>query len=100
VALSIESAPIVLDVREYKGDQIVSASQAKTSRALMKLLKIGISALPLSVTATVGLTADYEIFGNIMSVATGENYILSSASTTRIGSAITAPQSSTPRPGN
>ena len=40
----------------------------------MKLLKTGILALSLTVTATVGLAADYEIFGDFMSVATGENH--------------------------
>ena len=39
-----------------------------------KLLKTGIFALSLTVTATVGLAADYEIFGDFMSVATGENH--------------------------
>ena len=39
-----------------------------------KLLKTGILALSLTVTATVGLAADYEIFGDFMSVATGENH--------------------------
>src|SRR6202161_1763501 len=53
---------------------MAGASQAKTSRALMKLLKTGILALSLTVTATVGLAADYEIFGDFMSVATGENH--------------------------
>ena len=40
----------------------------------MKLLKTGILALPLAVTATVGLAADYEIFAEFQSVATGENH--------------------------
>ena len=40
----------------------------------MKLLKAGILALPLTVTATAGLAADYEIFAEFMSVATGENH--------------------------
>src|SRR6478752_4370605 len=39
-----------------------------------KLLKTGILALSLTATATVGLAADYEIFGDFMSVATGENH--------------------------
>jgi hypothetical protein len=40
----------------------------------MKLLKTGILALSLTVTATVGLAADYEIFAESTSVETGENY--------------------------
>ena len=40
----------------------------------MKLLKIGILALSLTVTATVGLAADYEIFADFQSVETGENH--------------------------
>ena len=40
----------------------------------MKLLKTAIIALSLTVTATVGRAADYEIFGDFMSVATGENH--------------------------
>ena len=40
----------------------------------MKLLKTGILALPLTVTATVGLAADYEIFADTQSVQTGVNY--------------------------
>jgi hypothetical protein len=48
--------------------------QPKTWRVLVKLLKTGIPALSLTVTATVGLAADYEIFGDFMSVATGENH--------------------------
>jgi hypothetical protein len=51
---------------------MAGASQAKTSRALMKLLT-GISALSLTVTATVGLAADYEIFAEFTSVASGVN---------------------------
>ena len=40
----------------------------------MKLLKIGILLLSLTVTATVALAADYEIFDDFTSVATGENH--------------------------
>ena len=40
----------------------------------MKLLKTGISALSLTAMATVGLAADYEIFDDFMSVATGESH--------------------------
>ena len=40
----------------------------------MKLLKIGILALSLTVTATVGLAADYELFADIASVETGVNH--------------------------
>ena len=40
----------------------------------MKLLKSGILALSLTVTAAVGLAADYEIFAEFMSVETGENH--------------------------
>jgi hypothetical protein len=42
--------------------------------SLMKLLKTGILALPLTVTATVGLAADYEIFAEFMTVETGVNH--------------------------
>jgi hypothetical protein len=40
----------------------------------MKLLKTGILALSLTVTATVGLAADYEIFAEFTTVETGENH--------------------------
>ena len=40
----------------------------------MKLLKSEILALSLTVTATAGLAADYEIFAEFMSVETGENH--------------------------
>jgi hypothetical protein len=40
----------------------------------MKLLKTAILAFPLTVTATVGLAADYEIFAEFTTVATGENH--------------------------
>jgi len=40
----------------------------------MKLLKTGILALPLIVTATVGLAADYEIFAATATVETGVNH--------------------------
>ena len=40
----------------------------------MKFLKIGILALSLTVTATVGLAADYEIFADITTVGTGVNH--------------------------
>jgi hypothetical protein len=73
VATPPEGDPSVLSVREYKGYQMAGASQAKTSRALVKILKTGTLALSLTVTATVGLAADYEIFDDFMSVATGES---------------------------
>jgi hypothetical protein len=40
----------------------------------MKFLKTGLLALPLTVTATVGLAADYEIFAGFTTVETGENH--------------------------
>jgi hypothetical protein len=40
----------------------------------MKLLKTGILALSLTVTASVGLAADYELFADIASVETGVNH--------------------------
>jgi hypothetical protein len=40
----------------------------------VKLLKTGILALPLTVTATVGLAADYELFAEFTSVETGVNH--------------------------
>jgi hypothetical protein len=40
----------------------------------MKLLKTGILALSLTVTATVGLAADYELFADIATVETGVNH--------------------------
>ena len=40
----------------------------------MKLPKTGILALSLTVTATVGLAADYEIFADIATVETGVNH--------------------------
>jgi hypothetical protein len=40
----------------------------------MKLLKTGILALSLTMTATVGLAADYEIFADIATVETGVNH--------------------------
>jgi hypothetical protein len=46
----------------------------RTWRGLMKLLKIGILALSLTVTATVGLAADYEIFAEFATVETGVNH--------------------------
>ncbi len=39
----------------------------------MKLLMTGILAFPLTVTATVGQAADYEIFAEFTTVAIGEN---------------------------
>ena len=51
-----------------------SASQGKTWRVLIKLLKTGILALSLTVTATVGLAADYEIFAEFATVETGVNH--------------------------
>ncbi len=39
-----------------------------------KLLKTGILALSLTVTATVGLAADYEIFSDFAPVETGANH--------------------------
>jgi hypothetical protein len=43
-------------------------------RVLMKLLKTGILALSLTVTATFGLAADYEIFAEFATVETGINH--------------------------
>ena len=40
----------------------------------MKLLKAGILALSLTVTATVALAADYEIFADIATAETGANH--------------------------
>src|ERR1700694_4407670 len=40
----------------------------------MKLLKTGILALSLTVTATIGLAADYEIYAEFTTVETGENH--------------------------
>lgn len=40
----------------------------------MRLLKTGILALSLTVTATVGLAADYEIFAEFATVETGVNH--------------------------
>jgi hypothetical protein len=40
----------------------------------MKLLKTGTLALSLTVTATVGLAADYEIFSGLATVETGANH--------------------------
>jgi hypothetical protein len=40
----------------------------------MKLLKTGILALSPTVTATVGLAADYEIFADITTVETGVSH--------------------------
>jgi hypothetical protein len=40
----------------------------------MKLLKTGLLALSLTVTATVGLAADYEIFAEFATVETGVNH--------------------------
>jgi hypothetical protein len=40
----------------------------------MKLLKTGILALSLTVTATVGLAANYEIFPGATTVGAGENH--------------------------
>jgi len=57
--------------RVSAGLRIRSASQGKTWRVLMKLLKTGILALPLTVTATVGLAADYEIFAATATVRLG-----------------------------
>jgi hypothetical protein len=53
---------------------MAGASQAKTSRALVKLLKTGTLALSLTVTATVGMAADYEIFADFATVETGVNH--------------------------
>jgi hypothetical protein len=41
---------------------------------LMKLLKTAILALPLTVMATVGMAADYEIFDAFSTVETGVNH--------------------------
>ena len=40
----------------------------------MKLLKAGISALSLTMTATVALAGDYEIFADIATAETGANH--------------------------
>lgn len=40
----------------------------------MKLLKTAILALLLTVTATIGLAADYEILADFATVETGENH--------------------------
>jgi hypothetical protein len=40
----------------------------------MKLLKTGILALSLAVTANVGLAADFEIFADVTTVGTGVNH--------------------------
>jgi len=56
------------------GPRMRSASQGKTWRVLIKLLKTGILALSLTVTATVGLAADYEIFAEFATVETGINH--------------------------
>jgi hypothetical protein len=56
------------DTVRITGDDI----QPKTWRVL--LLKTGIPALSLTVTATVGLAADYEIFADIATVETGVNH--------------------------
>ena len=62
----------------------------------MKRLQTGILALPLTVTATVGLAADYEIFAEFTTVETGVNhYSIERLDHTRNSN--TAPQSSTPR---
>ena len=60
--------------RQDYTDLIRSASQRKTWRVLVKLLKTVILALPLTVTATAGLAADYEIFAEFMTVETGVNH--------------------------
>lgn len=44
------------------------------SVGLMKLLKTAMLALSLTVTATVGLAADYEIFADFSTVETGVNH--------------------------
>jgi hypothetical protein len=49
-------------------------SQGKTWRVLVKLMKTGIFALSLTMTATVGLAADYEIFAEFATVETGVNH--------------------------
>jgi hypothetical protein len=66
----------------------------------MKLLKTGILALSLTVTATVGLAADYEIFADFATVKTGVNHYSVERLATRTRSFITATQSSTPRLSN
>jgi hypothetical protein len=68
------SAAIADAVRISANIRIRSASQAKTSRYLMKLLQTAILAIPLTVTATVGLAADYEIFAEFQTVETGVNH--------------------------
>ena len=52
----------------------VRVSQGRTWRGLKKLLRTGILALSLTVTATVGLAADYEIFAEFATVETGVNH--------------------------
>jgi hypothetical protein len=56
------------------GLRIRAVSQGKTWRVLLKLLKTVILALSLTVTATVGLAADYEIFAEFATVETGINH--------------------------
>jgi hypothetical protein len=51
-----------------------SASQGTTWRVLMKCLTTGILALSVTVTATVALAANYEIFAATATEAKGENY--------------------------
>ncbi len=66
----------------------------------MRLLRTGILALSLTVTATVGLAADYEIFAEFATVETGVNHYAVERLDHKNGSFITAPQSSTPRLSN
>jgi hypothetical protein len=66
----------------------------------MKLLTIGILALSLTVTATVGLAADYEIFAEFMTVETGVNHYSVERLDHKNKKLFTAPQSSTPRLSN
>jgi hypothetical protein len=64
-------------IRRRTGDAAALASTGSYPpplRYLPKLLKTGIIALPLTVTAIVGLAADYEIFAATATVETGVNH--------------------------
>ena len=66
----------------------------------MKLLKTGILALPLTVTATVGLAADYELFAEFTSVETGVNHYAVERLDHKNKKLHSASQSSAPRLSN
>ena len=66
----------------------------------MKLLKTGILALSLTVTATVGLAADYEIFAEFTTVEIGENHYSVERLDHTNKKRHHAPQSSTPIPSS